>query len=105
MEVLVPEGLEESHRQHRDEYMEDPVRRPMGVGLELQEEIRSASEQVRKIIRGVRPGGRRLLGRDTSGRPAAGGRDATGALVNPYQSGGGNHGERGPEAAPDGGAR
>lgn len=43
VEVLVPEGLEETHRRHREEYMEDPVRRPMGVRLELEGERRDGS--------------------------------------------------------------
>ena len=43
VEVLVPEGLEERHRARRESYMEDPVRRPMGVGLELQGERRDGS--------------------------------------------------------------
>lgn len=36
VEVLVPEGLRDVHREHRREYMEDPVRRPMGIGMELE---------------------------------------------------------------------
>lgn len=36
VEVLVPEGLREVHREHRREYMEDPERRPMGVGVHLE---------------------------------------------------------------------
>ena len=43
VEVLVPEGLERAHRGHREEYMEDPVSRPMGVGLELQAERRDGA--------------------------------------------------------------
>lgn len=38
VEVLVPEGLEERHRAQREDYMEDPARRPMGVGLEFEAE-------------------------------------------------------------------
>lgn len=43
VEVLVPEGLEERHRAQREDYMEDPARRPMGVGLELEAERRDGS--------------------------------------------------------------
>ncbi len=43
VEVLVPEGLEERHRAQREAYMEDPARRPMGVGLELEAERRDGS--------------------------------------------------------------
>ena len=43
VEVLVPEGLEETHRDHREEYTEDPVGRPMGVGLELEAERRDGA--------------------------------------------------------------
>lgn len=43
VETLVPEGLERSHRAQRESYMEDPVRRPMGVGLQLEGERRDGS--------------------------------------------------------------
>ncbi len=43
VEILVPEGLERTHRAHRESYMEDPVRRPMGVGLQLEGERRDGS--------------------------------------------------------------
>ena len=33
---LVPDQARERHRQHRDSYAESPVRRPMGVGMELE---------------------------------------------------------------------
>lgn len=36
VEVLVPEGLREEHRAHRRDYVEDPERRPMGIGMELE---------------------------------------------------------------------
>ncbi len=35
IEVLVPEYLRQRHHAHRDRYAEDPVTRPMGIGLEL----------------------------------------------------------------------
>lgn len=36
IEVLVPESSRSSHAAHRDRYMASPVRRPMGIGMELQ---------------------------------------------------------------------
>lgn len=35
VEVLVPDHRRDAHRRHRDEYLEDPRARPMGIGLEL----------------------------------------------------------------------
>lgn len=35
VEILVPEALESRHRQHRADYWNQPVTRPMGVGLTL----------------------------------------------------------------------
>ena len=35
IEMLVPEGLEEAHTRLREEYMEHPAPRPMGIGMEL----------------------------------------------------------------------
>lgn len=35
VEVLVPEPLREVHVRHREEYMESPRARPMGIGMEL----------------------------------------------------------------------
>ena len=35
VEVLVPRGLRDAHRQHRSEYGRHPVPRPMGLGMEL----------------------------------------------------------------------
>ena len=35
IEILVPESLRQSHREHRDRYAEHPVTRPMGIGLDL----------------------------------------------------------------------
>lgn len=36
VEILVPEGLRKDHVEHRDRYMKDPERRPMGAELELE---------------------------------------------------------------------
>lgn len=72
VEVLVPEGLEEKHRSHRADYMEDPARRPMGFGLEL-EAVRSDGTTFPVEI-GLSPmeldGGRRVMAavRDISER-------------------------------------
>lgn len=35
IEVLVPEDVRGRHEGHRDRYVNDPVRRPMGIGMEL----------------------------------------------------------------------
>lgn len=35
IEVLVPESARESHEGHRTRYVSSPVRRPMGIGMEL----------------------------------------------------------------------
>jgi PAS domain S-box-containing protein len=35
VEALVPEGVGEAHRAHRDRFVADPHNRPMGVGLDL----------------------------------------------------------------------
>ena len=35
LELLLPERYRERHVAHRDEYLADPVTRPMGIGLEL----------------------------------------------------------------------
>lgn len=36
VERLVPAGLEGRYRAHREAYMENPERRPMGIGLDLE---------------------------------------------------------------------
>lgn len=43
VETLVPDGLEEAHREHRDRYVEDPEPRPMGIGRELEAQRRDGS--------------------------------------------------------------
>ena len=35
VDVLVPDGVRDAHAGHRDRYMAAPVRRPMGIGMEL----------------------------------------------------------------------
>lgn len=35
VEVLLPENLREVHPSHRGQYLDNPTRRPMGVGLDL----------------------------------------------------------------------
>jgi len=35
VELLVPEELRRTHREHRERYVEDPHPRPMGIGMEL----------------------------------------------------------------------
>lgn len=35
VEVLVPDAMRGQHRAHRDQYAEAPLRRPMGIGMEL----------------------------------------------------------------------
>lgn len=43
VEVLVPDGLGEAHREHRQRYVRDPEPRPMGIGRELEGERRDGS--------------------------------------------------------------
>lgn len=44
VELLVPERLRDLHRGHRQEYIERPATRPMGIGLELSARRRDGSE-------------------------------------------------------------
>jgi PAS domain S-box-containing protein len=44
VEVLVPAGMHERHRAHRDGYLTDPQARPMGAGLSLSGRRRDGSE-------------------------------------------------------------
>ena len=44
VEVLVPEGMHERHREHRNGYLGDPQVRPMGAGLALSGRRRDGSE-------------------------------------------------------------
>ena len=43
VERLVPDGLEDRHQAHREAYMENPERRAMGIGLELEGERRDGT--------------------------------------------------------------
>jgi PAS domain S-box-containing protein len=44
IELLVPAALRELHASHRDRYLDDPHRRPMGSGLELSGHRKDGSE-------------------------------------------------------------
>jgi PAS domain S-box-containing protein len=43
VEILVPDMVRTTHRAHRDRYLADPSRRPMGAGLELSARRRDGS--------------------------------------------------------------
>jgi PAS domain S-box-containing protein len=43
IEILVPEDVRDRHVGHRDRYQRDPVRRPMGIGMELTAQRRDGS--------------------------------------------------------------
>ena len=44
IEVLVPAALRQQHRQHREKYVEHPVTRPMGMGLDLSARRKDGSQ-------------------------------------------------------------
>ena len=44
VEVLMPEGVRRRHERHREDYAQEPRRRPMGVGLDLNGRRKDGSE-------------------------------------------------------------
>lgn len=44
LEILLPDGLKEKHKEHRQGFMNAPRSRPMGIGLELKARKKDGNE-------------------------------------------------------------
>ena len=53
IEVLVPEGVRDHHRQARETYMRQPVDRPMGQGLKIDMQHRDGTLTPVEVLLGV----------------------------------------------------
>lgn len=53
IEVLVPEGTRDQHRQAREAYMRQPVDRPMGQGLRIDMQHRDGTLMQVEVLLGV----------------------------------------------------